>query len=162
MTTHKIYVASSWHNKQQQWIVDLLRDNGHDVYDFKNPRPGNNGFAWQEVSAEWEQWDVSKYRAALWHPKSEEHFRLDMEALNWADVCVLLLPSGRSAHTEAAWHRGRGKPVIIHMPEMCEPELMYKMFNTITETDEELAGALEFDVYRLEKLHLTDLWCYRC
>jgi len=157
MTTHKIYVASSWHNKQQPDIVKLLRDNGHDVYDFHD-----NGFPWEELDPEWKQWDVRRYRAGLWHPTAEKHFRLDMEALNWADVCVLLLPSGRSAHTEAAWHRGRGKPVIIHMPELYETELMYKLFNAITETDEELVGALKFDMLELEKLHLTDLWCYRC
>lgn len=162
MVTHKIYVASSWHNKQQQHIVSLLKDNGHDVYDFHNPRPGNKGFAWQEISKEWQQWDVGKYKDALWHPLSEEHFRFDIEALNWADVTILLLPSGRSAHTEAAWHRGRGKPVIIHMPELCEPELMYKMFNVITEADDELVEVLNRPIQQLERRVLTSLWSYRC
>ena len=33
----KIYVASSWRNVFQQDVVNILRDLGHEVYDFKNP-----------------------------------------------------------------------------------------------------------------------------
>ena len=36
----KIYVASSWSNEDQQWVVNTLRAAGHTVYDFKNPGPG--------------------------------------------------------------------------------------------------------------------------
>ena len=36
----KIYVASSWRNVFQQDVVDILRDLGHEVYDFKNPPHG--------------------------------------------------------------------------------------------------------------------------
>ena len=42
----RIYVASSWRNTHQQAIVAALREAGHDVYDFRNPRPGDKGFAW--------------------------------------------------------------------------------------------------------------------
>jgi hypothetical protein len=38
----KIYVASSWRNAEQPEIVGLLRDLGHEVYDFKNP-PNRSG-----------------------------------------------------------------------------------------------------------------------
>lgn len=41
-----IYVASSWRNLLQPGIVVALRRCGHDVYDFRNPAPGNKGFAW--------------------------------------------------------------------------------------------------------------------
>ena len=40
----KIYVASSWRNVFQQDVVDILRDLGHEVYDFKNPTHSNGGF----------------------------------------------------------------------------------------------------------------------
>lgn len=36
----KIYVASSWRNVFQQDVVGILRDLGHEVYDFKNPPHG--------------------------------------------------------------------------------------------------------------------------
>ena len=47
------------------------------------------------------------------------------------DACVLVLPCGRSAHTEAGWFAGCGKKVIDYIPTKQEPELMYKLFNGI-------------------------------
>lgn len=37
----KIYVASSWRNSHQPAVVQALRADGHDVYDFRNPAPGD-------------------------------------------------------------------------------------------------------------------------
>ena len=48
-----------------------------------------------------------------------------------ADICVLVLPCGRSAHTEAGWFAGKGKKVIAYIPTKQEPELMYKLFDGI-------------------------------
>ncbi len=149
-TTKSVYLASSWRNPYQEEVWELLTRYGHKVYDFKHPAPGNNGFHWKEIDPKWETWDVADFRTALWSPVAEEHFKCDMEALIAADLVVLLLPSGRSAHTEAAWACGNGRPVIVHCPEACwlyhpeevQPELMYKMFNAITTTDHELIGAL--------------------
>jgi nucleoside 2-deoxyribosyltransferase len=50
-----------------------------------------------------------------------------MDALNAADVTVLVLPCGRSAHLEAGYTAGQGKPVVILLDQTFEPELMYKM-----------------------------------
>ena len=44
-----IYVASSWRNQYQQRVVSLLRELGHEVYDFRNPSPDNHGFSWSEI-----------------------------------------------------------------------------------------------------------------
>ena len=47
-----------------------------------------------------------------------------------ADYCVLLLPCGRSAHSEAGWMKGQGKKVfVLDMSEKPTPELMYQMFD---------------------------------
>lgn len=48
-----------------------------------------------------------------------------MNAMKWADTCVLLLPSGRSASFEYGWCSGQGKSCVVFMWEGCEPELMY-------------------------------------
>ena len=123
----KIYVASSWRNKYQQDVVAFLRADGHDVYDFKNPEPGNNGFSWSSVDPEWKNWNTKRYADALDHPIAVKGFNLDMEALKAADLCVLVLPSGRSASFEYGYHVGaKGRSGIVHMPEPCEPELMYR------------------------------------
>jgi len=155
MSRHTIYVASSWRNKTQPYIVSMLRRAGHEVYDFRNPH-GQKGFRWEELDPDWEAWNVFEYREALKHPVAEKHYKMDMEALAWADVVVLLLPSGRSAHVEAAWHTGRGGVTIVHSAEShCEPELMYKMFNAITTTNSELMSMLGFSLSNLESRSLT-------
>ncbi len=127
----KIYVASSWRNEYQQAVVQLLRKYGHEVYDFKNPAPGVQGFSWSSVDVNWKNWEVWQYIDALKHPMSERHFTLDFDGMKWADVCVLLLPSGKSAHTEAGWMKGAGKKVYAVIPESMEAELMYKLFDEV-------------------------------
>jgi hypothetical protein len=51
-----------------------------------------------------------------------------MDAMEWADVCVLLLSCGKSAHSEAGWMQGAGKPTYVLLTDRQEPELMYKLF----------------------------------
>lgn len=127
----KIYVASSWRNQYQQMVVELLREWGNDVYDFKNP-PGRTGFSWSEIDPDWQNWTTEQYREALKHPIAEAGFKSDFEAMQWADVCVLVLPCGRSANAEAGWMKGAGKPVFVYSPIKQEPELMYKLFDDIS------------------------------
>lgn len=122
----KVYVASSWRNKVQPEVVKALRDAGHQVYDFKNPAP-RSGFQWSSIDSDWKQWTFEQYRDALTHPEAEAGFKSDFDAMKWADACVLVLPCGRSAHLEAGWMKGSGKLTLIYIPEMEEPELMYKI-----------------------------------
>lgn len=127
----KIYVASSWRNLHQQRVVELLRELGHEVYDFKNPAPGNKGFAWSAIDEDWEQWTTEEYLEALKHPIAEKGFNLDFDAMKWADACVMVLPCGRSANTEAGWMKGAGKKVFVYSPVKQEPELMYKIYDDL-------------------------------
>lgn len=122
----KIYVASSWRNKWQQLVVQYLREQGFEVYDFKNPRAGDSGFHWSEIDPEWKSWDADRFIQALHHPIADSGFASDFEAMKSADACVLVLPCGRSAHLEAGWFCGAGKPVHIILFGYNEPELMYK------------------------------------
>ena len=142
----KIYVASSWRNKYYPEVVQRLRAAGHDVYDFRNPpsvpvTPPNvtlspsegspSGFHWTDIDPDAPNWTFPQYAAGLTHPLAERQFKNDIDALEWADTCVLVLPCGRSAHTEAGWMAGRGKRVLAYIPEMVEPELMYKLFDAV-------------------------------
>lgn len=130
----KIYVASSWRNDHQQYIVGVLRKEGHEVYDFKHPTEGNAGFHWSEIDPNWKQWNVAEYREGMKHEYAEFGFSRDFEAMQAADACVLVLPCGRSAHLEAGWMKGAGKKVFAFIPSSCEfePELMYKMLDHVT------------------------------
>lgn len=133
----KIYVATSWRNPLQHMVVRRLREAGHKVYDFKNPTQGNNGFHWSEVKSDLNQtWQgqvtAPQFVEMLNHPLSKQGFDFDMDALKEADACVLLLPSGRSAHLEAGYAVGSGKPTVILLSDENEPELMYKMADVVT------------------------------
>lgn len=122
--TARIYVASSWRNQYQQNVVERLRMAGHQVYDFRNPAPGQNGFAWHQLDPDWQTWDPVRYRETLLtHPVAAHGFMSDFRAMLWADTCVLVLPCGRSAHLEAGWFCGAGKRCIVLL-ENGEPELM--------------------------------------
>lgn len=121
----RIYVASSWRNDYQPEVVRALLGAGHEVYDFRNPRPGDTGFAWSEIDPDWLQWSPERFMEGLKHPVAQSGFASDKEALDWCDTCVLVLPSGRSAHLEAGYCIGRGKRTcVLVKPEKFEPELM--------------------------------------
>ncbi len=89
----KIYVASSWRNKYYPEVVEALRAAGHDVYDFRNPPHGGNGFRWTDIDENAPNWSFEEYSEGLHHPKAERQFAADLEALEWADTCVLVLPA---------------------------------------------------------------------
>ena len=93
---------------------------------------------WKNIDPEFDKWTVSDYKKGLEHPASERQFQADLDALNWADTCLLVLPCGRSAHTEAGWMKGAGKKVIAYIPEMQEAELMYKLFDLVSDDMEEI------------------------
>ena len=132
----KIYVASSWRNRYQPSVVSLLKHLGHEVYDFRNPAPGNTGFAWSAIDPNWQSWDPRLYRDALKHPVAKLGYALDIGAVRWCDVGVLVLPSGRSASWEFGHIMGQGKPGVVYMPEPCEPELMYSEARIVADEDE--------------------------
>lgn len=142
LTMAKIYVASSWRNPYFPEVVERLRAAGHEVYDFRHPPHGGNGFRWTDVDPDCAQWTFADYVAGLKDPKAEQQFAADLEALEWADTCVLVLPCGRSAHTEAGWLKGRGCRTLVYIPEMMEAELMYKLFDGVVDTIDALLEAL--------------------
>lgn len=125
----KIYVASSWRNDYQPVVVRELRDAGHEIYDFKNSEWNGSGFHWSEIDPEYRNWSFSEYEKALTHDLAEAGFNSDMDAMRWADACVLVLPCGRSAHLELGWFVGQGKSTCVLYPlnDEIEPELMTKM-----------------------------------
>jgi hypothetical protein len=137
----RIYVASSWRNDKQPEVVDALRNCGHYVYDFRNPHPGSDGFRWTEIDPNWESWTPTEYLQALDHPIAKEGFASDFGAMKWADVFVLVLPCGRSAHLELGWACGQGKQTLILLDQM-EPELMIKMVDHICVSLEEVLQVL--------------------
>lgn len=140
-----IYVASSWRNIYQPAVVRGLRERGFDCYDFRHPVPGDNGFHWSEVDRDWKDWTLQRYVQQLQHPVAEDGFRKDFDAMKWAEACVLVLPCGRSAHLEAGWFVGQGRPCVVFNPRevTVEPELMNKMCTGIVDDLDDCADLLE-------------------
>ncbi len=134
----KVYVASSWRNRYFESVVDALRGAGHEVYDFRNPPGEYDAFKWEKLDSEYMNWTTRQYCEGLKHPRSEAQFANDIAAMEWADTCVLVLPCGRSAHTEAGWFAGKGCRTIAYIPEPQEPELMYKLFDLVTDSLDEV------------------------
>jgi hypothetical protein len=103
----RIYVAASSRNDHQPFVVEALRSVGHIVYDSRDPGEGRR-----------EGVDLVDHA-----------FKRNKRALEWCEVCVLVLPSGVSAHLEAGWCAGRRKSVVVYAPEMNLTEPMYKLFD---------------------------------
>lgn len=137
----KIYVASSWRNDYQPSVVAALRQHGHEVYDFKD----SDGFHWEEVDPDWQRWptNLSKYIDGLDHVAARRGFRRDMTALKECDVCVYVMPCGVSASWEAGWAAGAGKPVIVYIPALREPDLMVKIAQAVVLELEELVALVQ-------------------
>lgn len=138
----RIYLASSWRNPHYFAALDALRSAGHEVYDFRNPAPGQKGFAWRDCGGQAAEdgpgngaQTIPSYLEAIHSERAEQGFMLDKMALEWCDTCVLALPCGRSAHLELGYAAGQGKDtyVLLHEDKF-EPELMY-LLNTAICTD---------------------------
>lgn len=131
----KVYIATSWRNDYQPAVVGALRAEGFDVYDFRNPEPGNNGFSWKQINPDYEarKHDVASYLELLAHPIAEHGFTLDMSALKGADIVVMVMPCGMSASLETGYAVGAGKPTCVFVPAIREPDLMVKMCDLVTD-----------------------------
>lgn len=137
-----VYVASSWRNELQQALCAMLKSADIAHYDFKNP-PGGTGFSWKEVKgvgaaegikakgSDWEQ--VDEYLKMIDHPRAIKGYEADFAAMAFADVFVLVLPCGKSAHLELGWAVGAGKKTAILLEDPVEPELMYRMVDFMTD-----------------------------
>lgn len=138
--SRKIYLASSWRNTLQPELVIALRAAGHEVYDFRNPAPGNVGFSWAEIDPDWLNWTPEQFAEILaTHPIAERGFGFDKAALEWCDTCILALPCGRSAHLELGYAAGQGKDTYVLLNEdKFEPELMYLLNSACANSIEEI------------------------
>jgi hypothetical protein len=135
----RIYVASSWKNERQPEVVRVLREAGHDAYDFRD-----GAFRWRDVATTDQLTDPVRFRdETLALTVARRHFFTDMGALQAADATVLVLPCGRSAHLELGWAVGAGKRTIILLDDpLSEPELMYLAVNKLCTTMAEVIVAL--------------------
>jgi hypothetical protein len=137
----RIYLASSWRNPYQPQLVELLRQCGHQVYDFRNPSH-STGFKWSDIGLELPCTAESYRSALLSHPRAAQGFNADFAAMRWADTGLLVLPCGRSAHLELGWMAGAGKRTLILTQDGEEPELMALLADRICISVDEVLAEL--------------------
>lgn len=149
----KIYVASSWRNEFQPKIVSDLRAMGHEVYDYKARGsgwglPGDETssvgpFSWSAIDPEWKNWDAAGYIEGLRDSIAQAGFNRDMEALQQADACIMVMPCGPSASMEFGYAAGAGKLAIVFIEGIREPDLMVLMADLVTQNWDEVIHAIE-------------------
>jgi hypothetical protein len=138
----KLYLASSWKNSLYPPLLSMLRSWGHEVYDFRE-----NGFSWYEVYPSWNGDDVlvEEIIPGLTADRAKEGFNRYVEALNWAEACILCLPCGNSAHAEFGYAVGKGKLTAVVLPYSgnIRPDLLWNLANLITSDTTELKNFLD-------------------
>ena len=131
----KIYTASSWRNEWYETVVCALTQEGYEVYDFRNAistQGKKAAFDWNQIDTGWENWNTEEYFKQLYtNQLCWNAFRSDMKGMRNADICLLILPCGRSSHIEAGYMKGLGKTLWIYMPEREKPELTYRIADGI-------------------------------
>lgn len=127
----KIYIASSWKNEKGAIkLAQYLRRWGHEVDCFCDPSCPRYIFHWTEFVNTPEE--LQKYDALsfLDDERTVKAFLEDRKWLDWADAVVILMPCGKSAHLEAGYAVGQGKPVFAYgrFPKG-EFDVMYGFFD---------------------------------
>lgn len=124
----RIYLASSWRHTNYDNIARTLKNvlPRHTFYNFKDPEC-SFVFQWSQIDKKWNNWSPYEFRNILnTDIRTREGFLSDKIAIDWCDICVLILPCGRSAHLELGVSIGMGKTTTILLDKTFEPELMYK------------------------------------
>jgi len=114
----KIYIATSWRMEGTAILVaQRLREAGYLVDCFCDKSSGRHVFKWDDFSegkGELENYDLpGLLKRAEVKYEVDYAFQEDKKQLDWAEVCVLIIPSGRSAHLEAGYAKGQGKKLYI-------------------------------------------------
>ena len=114
----RIYLASSWKNAEiVRLLAEDLRERGHQVYDFTDPKnfiEGIDGFAFDASKEFGKPFSEINWIEFSNCPATEKACLIDKAGMDWANTVILLLPCGRSAHMEAGIGLGQGKLLIIY------------------------------------------------
>ena len=132
----KIYLASSWKNKEYvDKTAAILRKYGHEVDNFSDSTSGRYVFSWTELDPKILLNLNSK--TFLDDKRAQKAFQEDKSMIEWADLVLMIMPCGRSSHLELGYAKGIGKKTIIYYPngyKFGEFETMYGFADMITDS----------------------------
>jgi len=118
----KVYLVGSMRNPEVLEVARQLRAYGFDVFD-DWISPG------ADTDEEWYAYEKQRGRSftdALQGEHAQNVFQFDKRHIDAADLLVLILPAGKSAHMELGYAIGQGKPGYILLDG--EPERFDVMY----------------------------------
>jgi nucleoside 2-deoxyribosyltransferase len=137
----KIYIASSWRNIVivREW-AEILRNKGYKIFDFTDEK-AHFTFNYKDIPNH-ENLNIAEL---LKMDAPQKAYHTDKEGLDWCNICLLLLPSGKSSHMEAGYCKGLGKHLIIYQDglDLGNSDVMYGMADLISENPTEVLGYIE-------------------
>ncbi len=141
-----IYLIGSLRNPSVGDVAKQLRDNGHEVFDDWRA-------AGEEADDKWRDYEKARghdYQTALNGFAASHVFNFDKFHIDRADVGVLVLPAGKSAHMELGYMIGKGKPGFILLDQ--DPErfdVMYKFSTGVCRTVDEILFKMKRVAYTI-------------
>lgn len=133
-----IYLIGSLRNPEVPLIANLIREEGHEVFD-------DWYSAGPEADDKWRDYERGRghsYRDALRGYAARHVFEFDKTHLLRADVVVLALPAGKSGHLELGWAIGKGKPGYILLDSPDRWDVMYQFATGVFPDVQELIDFL--------------------
>ena len=108
-------MIGSLRNPKVPIIANILRDQGHSVFDDWYAAGEKADDAWRD----YERGRGRTYAEALQGLAAKHVFSFDYKHLEEADTVILILPAGKSGHLELGWAIGRGKRgyILVDDPE---------------------------------------------
>lgn len=131
-----IYISSSWKNREQVRALAIeLRKMGHQVYDFTDPECRKT----PEIPPEKfpEEFDPTIHKYSEYINKTEwiAAVKGNKEAIEWANLIILLLPCGNDSHADWALGVGMGKwSVVVGQPRKGERSPVHHWAKQIFDT----------------------------
>ena len=147
----RIYIAGSWKNEVAlRVLADTLSLENFQVDLFCSCDGRRYVFSFANLNRD----DNDNAKTMLKKPEVQKAFKEDKKWIDWADVVVMALPCGRSAHLEAGYAVGCGKPLFILGPfPKGEYDVMYGFACRLCENICELVSEL----YDLEEALYGDI-----
>jgi hypothetical protein len=121
-----LYLIGSLRNPEVPKIANILRAEGHEVFDQWYGAGPNADDRWQEYCKN----KGMNYKEALADHGAQHVYNFDRTFLTSSDTVVLVLPAGKSGHLELGWDLGQGKRGFILL--YGEPERYDVMYNFAT------------------------------
>lgn len=109
----RIYLIGSLRNKDIPSLGNLLRAQGHEVFDEWFGAGPHADDHWQEYETE----RGRNYPEALAGYAANNIYQFDLRHIRTADIAILMLPAGKSGHLEFGYMMGQGKPGFIYFSE---------------------------------------------